>query len=137
MTSRDKLNGILIVAACLLAAFLLQTHRLGAVGVILAAALGIIIRRGISRGAFGRARLRGTRDYSLRPAAVALFKAVLTFAVAMVWTGSVALAVRYGWLPDKAWTAYGLLGVPLLGLTVLGILFLGEAMSVAQHGTKK
>lgn len=115
----------------------MHTHRLGSIGTILVVALGVIVSRGINKGALVRNPLGENRSYSLRPAAVPLVKGLLSFALALVWGLGVAFAVRSGRLPDNEWTAYGLLLIPVLGLLALAGSFVFKAIFIAQYGTRK
>ena len=126
MTSRNKLSLIVVALACLVAAYLLLTQRLGVVGTMLVVALGVIVGRGLYRGGIVLNPLGPNRSYSLRPAAVALYKGLLIFGVAMIWGVGVALAVRSGRLPDSQWTAFGLLLIPVLVLLALACTFINK-----------
>lgn len=137
MTPRNRLSLILMAVACLLAAYLLHTQRLGVIGTILVVAFGVIAGRGVHRGGIVPTPLGQNRSYSLRPAAVALFKGFIVSGVAMTWAFGVALAVRSGRLPDNEWTAFGLLLIPLLGLLALAGTFISKAILIARFGIKK
>jgi hypothetical protein len=137
MTPQNRLTLILVALALLLAAYLLHTHRLGGIGTILVVVLGVIVSRGINKGALVRNPLGENRSYALRPATAPLIKGLLSFVVAIVWGLGVALAVRSGRLPDNEWTAYGLLFIPVLGLLALAGSLVFKAIFIAQYGTKK
>jgi uncharacterized membrane protein HdeD (DUF308 family) len=137
MNPRDRSRWILVLVACLLGSYLLETHRFGALGGLLALALAIILGRGLNKGKLVTNPFGENRDYSLRPAGVALLKALLTFAVAATWAVTIALAVRHRLLPDNGWIAYGLLGFPLVALIALMALFLAKAVFGAQYGNRR
>lgn len=137
MNKRQWFDHIIRVGACVLALYLLWAHKLGVAGSLLVAVLGVMIGRSMNRDGRVPNLFGASRDYSLKPAGVALIKAAACFVLAMVWAVSIALAVRYGLLPDNAWTAYGLLGFPLIGLLSFFALFLGKALFWAQFGSKR
>jgi hypothetical protein len=126
MNKRQRLEVVTQLGALLLALYLLETHRLGIVGGLLVGSLGIIIGR--SMHIDGRVfNLFGEdRDYSLKPAGAALIKAAVCAVVAILWAVSIGLAIRHGLVADNVWTAYGLLGVPLIRLFSLFALFLKD-----------
>jgi hypothetical protein len=127
----------IVLAACGLAIYVLQSHRFGNFGAIVTLALAILIGRGLSKGNPALNLFGGQREFSLRPAIVAGIKGLLCFVAAMLWAVGIATAIRSMALPDNAWTAFGLLGAPIVGLIALGALFLGKAIFSAQFGNRK
>jgi hypothetical protein len=123
--------------ACILALYLLWALKLGAAGALLVAVLVVIIGRSVNRDGRVPNPFGEDRDYSLKPAGAALIKAAVCAVVAMLWAVSIGLAIRHGLVADNVWTAYGLLGVPLIGPFSLFALFLGKAIVWAQFGRKR
>jgi hypothetical protein len=135
MNWRDALPRILIVVACGLAIYLLQSGRLGASGVVLAISLAIVIGRGRAKadpsgGGKGQ-------DLTWRPVVVIFLRSLLCFAGAIACAAIIGVAIKERWLPDNNWTGYGLLLPPLLGLFALGMLLLGKAIIRAQLGSRR
>jgi len=127
----------IVLVAGVLAIYVLRSHRFGNFGAIVTLPLAILIGRGLSKQNPALNLLGERREFSLRPAIIAAIKSLLYFVAAMLWGLGVAFAVRSTWLPDNAWTAFGLLGVPIVGLIALGALFLGKAVFSAQFGNRK
>ena len=74
------------------------------------------------------------RDFAVRPVLWNLLKSAGCFVAMLVWAVAGGLAVKYGVLPDTELVAYGLIGAPMLGLILLGAVFLSRAMSGATFG---
>src|SRR5579862_1451140 len=100
MNKRKPLERVVSIGACLLALYLLSSHRLGFLGSILVAILGIMIGRSMHRDGTVPNWFGENRDFSLKPAGVALIKAAVCFVAGMVWAVSISLAIRNGHLPD-------------------------------------
>jgi hypothetical protein len=122
------------VVVCLATIWLLWTRHLSTGGSLLVAVVCVGLGRMYFR-AKSVAEPRGDeRDFAVRPVLWNILKSVGCFVAALVWAAAGGLAVRYGVLPDTELVAYGLIAAPLLGLLLLGAVFLGRAMSSATFG---
>jgi hypothetical protein len=128
---------IAVIVACAAVLYVLWHYRLGTAGA-LALGLGAII---FSRAAH-RSNLYGnsfgdSRDYSIRPAARAMLKALGCFVGGLVWAVLITVFVNRHALPDNALVAYGLLGTPIVLSLVAFMFYLFKAMSIFKYGQQK
>jgi hypothetical protein len=137
MNSRNILPPIVLGVALILAIYLLDTRRLGALGILLVLGLTVIVQRGNNKAKVARSRNSARRDFAWRPVVLITLRSLLSFAAAIAWAAAVAIPIREKWLPDNNWTVFGLLLPPFLGLFILGIFLLFKAISRAESGSRK
>ena len=128
---------IVLLALSLAGLFLLWRYGLHGAAAAIAGVAALLFGRATRTSKLHKNPFGENRDYTLRPVAMAAAKAFGCFAVGMLWVVLLGLAVRYKYIPDNEWTAYGLLAAPLVVLTGLGGFYLAKAIFRVQFGGKK
>ncbi len=124
---------VLVIAVSLAALYMLWRFPIAGPGTVLLGAAGAWIARSTIRSKLAPNPMGENRDYSLRPSAVALIKAIGAFAAAMLWAASGEYAVRIKYLPDT-WFGAVVVAGPLVLLLVVGTIYLFIAMAKVIFG---